>query len=169
LFCIFQNYQNCPAAPGKSPAPLTVYVTFPKTSYNEISYNDGFAILTEEITSTEVDLVLEGSRCSLDMKTCEKYPTLKVENLCRVIENKNAYYSPALEKLDPPVHCPVKPGNITIMKYFVDLKEFSLLPLDGYVFVLKVTLSSNDPKTKTKKLVMCLNAEMKITKNRVRS
>jgi hypothetical protein len=163
-----QNFQNCPTAPGKSPAPLTVYATFPATSYNKFSYNDAFGILTEEITSTEVDLVIEGNRCSLDIKTCEKYPTIKVENLCMHVERKNAYYSAILEKFEPRLHCPVKPANYTIMKYFFDLKSIALLPLDGYVFVLKVTLASKDPKTKKKKLVGCANIEIKITRERVR-
>jgi hypothetical protein len=147
---------------------MLFYFTFPMSSYDKLSCDNGTIVVNEEIRG-DFDIVAESTRCSLDMKTCEKFSTLRIRDACKLINDKNAFYSAALEKISPQIKCPIKPGKYYLSKTSADLSILSLLSLDGYVWMDKITFSTNDIGSKTKKRILCINAETKITKMRVKS
>jgi hypothetical protein len=141
-----------------------VYFSYPESMHDKLVLTHGTVVVNEEIRG-DVDLTIESSKCSLDMKTCTKHPTLKIRDLCKVISDKNAFYSNALEQITPRLKCPLKPGNYTISKCSADMSILSLLAIDGYVWVVEETITSDDGKTKKK--VLCNNSVTKISKFQV--
>jgi hypothetical protein len=147
---------------------MQIFVSYPESSNNKITLNDGMLVVNEEIRG-EVVLAYESSRCTLDLKTCEKRKIMNIPDMCKKIHDKNAFYYSALEKISPRLECPVKPGNYTFSELSVDLSIFSLMSLDGYVWIFRLKLTSNNGGSKTKKGIFCVDTEIKTSKFRVRS
>lgn len=139
---------------------------FQKSANNDIVYS-GKLVVLEEIKS-EIDLVLETNRCSLDMKTCEKSTTLNIRKICPKLKEKDQLYSKAISMIEPPLECPIKPGNYTSKQSSIEFKKVALLPIDGYVWIVTIKLVSSGTGNKAKRLILCLNAEVKIIKTRIR-
>jgi hypothetical protein len=134
---------------------------------NKITFSGHMRVL-EEIFG-EIDLVLETNRCSIDMKTCEKYTTINIREICKKFKEKNAFYSPAFLSFKPPLECPLKTANYTSPQSILNLALISLLPLDGYVWLVSIKFVSSDNQNKSKKIILCLNAEVEISKTRTRA
>jgi hypothetical protein len=147
---------------------MQVFVKFPESSYNKITINDGLLVVNEEIRG-EIDLVYEPSRCSLDLKTCEKLQTIQIRNMCKNIQDKTTFYYSTLQKISPRLECPVKPGNYTATELVTDLSIMSLFSIDGYTWIFRVRLISNEGRSKVKKGILCFDIELKTTKTRIRS
>lgn len=124
-------------------------------------------IEVSELVSGQIDLALESNKCSLDMKSCEKFTTINVKDMCKKF--KDALYSNAFSSIQPPLDCPIKPGNYTLKDSILDLSMFSLLPIDGFIYVASVKLVSSENGGKTKRIVFCMNIETKIMRIRVKS
>jgi hypothetical protein len=142
-----------------------IYFTYPETSYDKFTFDGGTVVVNEDILG-DIDLVIEGNRCTLDMKSCEKYPTLKIPGLCKLISVKKAFYLSVLDKVTPRPKCPAKAKNHTISSCSMDMTVLKMLSIDGYVWIVKSTLSSNDGKIRKK--IACLNVEVKVTKDRIK-
>jgi hypothetical protein len=141
---------------------------YPESNYNKISFN-GTIKVNEEFNG-DIDFSIEASRCSLDMKTCEKYSALIIREMCKKLKDKKAFYYSALEQISPPFQCPFKAGIYTIAPLSIDLSLLSLFSyLDGYVWVVTFRLVLYDSESKTKKTIFCINSETKITKTRIKS
>lgn len=125
----------------------------------------GTIVVVEEVPG-EIELVLESNKCSLDMKTCEKYDIINVREMCKKFQDKHAFYSNIFTHIKPTLECPIKPGNYTLEESSLDLRPFALFPVDGYIWVSSFKFVSGQKGIKGKKVVMCINAEVKILKTR---
>jgi hypothetical protein len=67
--------------------PMMIYFSSPKSSYDEFTINEGTVVVNEELRG-DVDLVVESSRCSLDMKLCKKFSTIKVKKCAKLSVTK---------------------------------------------------------------------------------
>lgn len=139
-------------------------LTIPKSDLNIVRVA-AVILVTEEVKG-DLSLLIETNKCSLDMKTCEKFTGVNVPDICKKFVDKNAFYSPVFEKIKPPFRCPLKPGLYTLEESVLDLFIISMMPLDGYIWVVKFQLISSQKGKKAKEIAMCLNSETKITRAR---
>jgi hypothetical protein len=109
---------------------MDIIAKFPKSNIDKIDYS-GYIIVKEEIKGDLV-LVLDASRCSLDMKTCEKYSNRNFRDMCSRFHEKNAFYTSSFASINPPLDCPLQPGNYSLGESTIDLTLFSIFPYDGY-------------------------------------
>ena len=116
-----------------------------------------------------IDLSLDGNRCSLDMKTCEKTPAANIRGFCSKLSDPTFLFSYAVARIVPHLSCPINAGNYTILYTEVDMKILTYFPLDGFVYNSVVKVISTDPVKKTRKLAWCGKFETKIIKERVKS
>ena len=72
------------------------------------------------------------NRCDLLMKGCEKYEKFSIGGMCTKFKAKNTSYSETLEKIVPPIVCPLRIGNYSFENTEFDLNFVSRLPLDGW-------------------------------------
>lgn len=119
--------------------------------------------VSEEVPG-EIEFVIESNRCTLDMKTCEKYPVMNVREMCKKFQEKNAFFSMTLASFKPPLKCPIKTGNYSLEESFIDLTPVAFVPLDGFVWIVTFKLVANEKGSKNKKTVLCMNSETKIIK-----
>jgi hypothetical protein len=66
--------------------------------------------------------------------------------------------------INPPLSCPVKPGNYTLQDSTFDLSALAMLPLEGYLWVTTFKLTTIDKATKARQTVLCLKTETKVLK-----
>ena len=116
-----------------------------------------------------IDLSLDGNRCSLDMKSCEKTPAANMRGVCNKLTDSTFLFSYAVARIVPRLLCPINAGNYTILYTEVDMKILTYFPLDGFVYNSVVKVVSTDPVRKTKKLAFCGKFETKIVKDRIES
>ena len=116
-----------------------------------------------------IDISFEHSRCSLDMKSCEKFLTFNIRELCKKLTDTTLFYSAFVAAIKPRLMCPIAAGNYSVPRTEVNLKFISFLPIDGYVLNTIVKAVSTDPVKKTRKLAWCGKFETKIVKVRVKS
>jgi hypothetical protein len=116
-----------------------------------------------------MDLTIEVGRCTLDMKTCEKVININIKSLCSKIKDSNMFYALLLSRIEPPLNCPLNPGNYTIHRTEVDLSPFVYIPFDGFLYNFLVKILSTNPTTKARIIAICLQMEFKILKIRVKS
>ena len=157
-----QKWENCPTE-----TLMTAQLRMPSSNINIITFS-GYVNLTKDIQG-DMELVIEANRCTLDLKTCEKYPGARIKELCKRFSEKNKFYSSVFENIKPPAKCPVKAGNYTLKETKLDLSALAVIPLDGYLWVVAFKILSTDPGTKKKRLVMCLNSETKISRSNIKT
>jgi hypothetical protein len=160
-----KNFVNCPI-PGSSTPPMFWNLTFPDPDYNKFDFK-GNVIVNEQIDG-DIFGFIEKSRCSLDMKTCQKLPSIKIDNMCEKFAAEKTFYSSVVKNFNPPLRCPFRPGNFTFPESSVDLSVFSMLSIDGYVFVIKYKNVLNGANN-VKKTFLCYSMEVEVTKVRVRN
>lgn len=73
-------------------------------------------------------------------------------------------FDEALRTFQPRITCPLMPGKYIAKDSQIDLSTLSMFPSEGYVWVVAIKGVSGEAKNK--KLAMCLNVEVKITKVR---
>lgn len=152
---LFQNWAKCPLA-----TIIDLNVTIPNKRAEELITLTGYASVSEEIPG-EIGLVAEISRCSLDMKTCEKFNTRNFRDMCRRFTEKNAFYSKFFADIQPEWKCPIKSGNY-VVNASIETSPVAWMPIDNYVWVITFKLVANDPGHKQKKTILCMNSETKI-------
>lgn len=116
-----------------------------------------------------IDVSFEHSRCTLDMKTCEKFMTFNIRELCKKLSDTTLFYSDFIAAVTPRLVCPIAVGNYTAKSTNVNLQFISYLPIDGYIYNTIVKGVSMDPVKKTRKLIWCGKFETKVLKVRVKS
>jgi hypothetical protein len=141
-------------------------LTFPEPDYNKLN-GKGVFVANEKIDG-DIFGVLETAQCSLDMKTCQKLNSLRLDDLCKKIADEKAFWYNIFEHITPPLRCPLQPGNYNIPEAGLDLSLFAMVPIDGHVWVTQLKIIADRGK-KGKKLLMCFNVEAEVTKVRVRS
>jgi hypothetical protein len=98
------------------------------------------------------------------MTNCQKYVNANAKRMCEKFEEQGKFYSTMFPLMSPAFRCPIKTGFFSLYKTFVDLALLRVLNLKGFVWVVKFKLIAINPETKLKKIVFCLNSEIKITK-----
>lgn len=144
---------------------MTVDLKIPKSNVNNQVVMSGNITVTEEI-SGNLDFVLENNRCNLDLTKCEQEPNLNINEVCKKLKQKNVFYSIMFEAIKPPLACPIQPGNYTVEKFSIDLSLVSMLPIDGYIWIVNFKLVSSVKGNRTKQIVACINSEVKVVKIR---
>lgn len=119
-------------------------------------------VLKENITG-ELDLVVLGSRCSMDMKTCDPGKALNIKNICQIIKNKNVMFAKEIALISPPLTCPVLAGTYTFPMTSIDIGFAKMFPIEGKMVVGNYKLVATDKVSKKKKVVACLYQEVKVT------
>lgn len=142
-------------------------MTFPPSNINKLKFSGNIAV-SEEIPG-EIELVFEPNKCTLDMKTCEKYGNINIREMCSKFEDKSAFYSATFAAIKPAFKCPIQPGNYTWESSTLELTPLAMFPLDGFVWVASIKLVSSVKRSKTKKTVLCLNSETKIVRVNIKS
>jgi hypothetical protein len=145
---------------------MTVALSLPKSNTNNKVNFSGEISISEDILG-QIDLVIEANKCSLDMKTCEKAPTVNIKDMCSKF--KDSLYSSVFSKFQPAFVCPLRKGKYMIKEAAIDLTILTYVPLDGFIYVCSMKFVSIENSGKKKQLVMCLNSETKIVKIRVKS
>jgi hypothetical protein len=149
-------------------ASATAKFTFPESDNNGKLLLTGNMVFRENI-SGQIDLVLEGSKCSFDMKTCERNPTINVQDICKKFDLKTSFYSSLFASYKPPFKCPVQSGNYTMENTEIDLAFFSWLLEEGHFYSGTVKLIENETRTKKKRVVICFYTGIKVVKTRLKS
>jgi hypothetical protein len=140
----------------------------PKNNLNDTLTIGGRFEIFEKLYAP-IDASAEISRCSLDMKTCEKLVNYNFKNICEKFIDPTVIYSKLAANIIPPISCPIKPGNYTAATTKIDLKEFSYFPLDGFIYTNLMKLITTNPVSKARKVVICSMMEFKIIKVRMNS
>jgi hypothetical protein len=142
-------------------------LTFHKADSNKIGF-EGTVTINEKIDG-DVSMVFEPASCSPDMKTCTKNPVLKFSDTCKKFKDKNSFMYNFVEKFDPPVICPLKPGVYTVPLVSADSSVLTMFAREGLVYLPIIKFVVNDIKSKTKKLILCMQFEATATTARVKS
>ena len=135
-------------------------VKVPLENIGSIQFSGGFTI-SQDILG-DIDLVIETSRCSLDLTICEKVNPVNIKGLCDKF--KDLAFSNMFSSIRPKLECPIKAGNYTLNKATFDLKLVSIFPLAGNVWVVSFKFVVPEKEKKTKKIVFCMMSETKITR-----
>jgi len=146
------KWENCP-----SKSPIDIKVILPRSNVDYLKIN-GHIDVKENIPG---DLYgeIESTRCTLDKSSCERYTNNTIKDICKRIDENEAAFS---KHLDPPLLCPIKPGNYALVNASFDLSLISMVPLDGYTWL--VTFKLVTLENGLKKTLMCLNSETKVIK-----
>lgn len=145
--------------------PVTINATVPESFTSTVTFVGVFT-LSEEVIG-DMDFVFTASRCSLDMKTCEKFNSINVKGMCEKFKDRHAFYSGVLEAIHPRIECPVQPNNYTVAPSSMDLSFTKFLSVEGYILIANYKLVTTDKKSKTKRIIVCINQEVKILNSRM--
>ena len=121
---------------------------------------------TSKDISGDLTVSLEFTRCSLDLKFCEKWRNVNVKEICAMfVENKKVYgvVLNVVNVIKPKLECPIKSGNYTLDRTSLDFTALRMFPIEDHVWVITSKFISFDKVSKTKKVVSCMNTEVKIT------
>lgn len=118
-------------------------------------------IVKENITG-DLDLVVDGSRCNMDMKTCDVRKVLNYKNMCQTMNDKNSMLARVLASVSPPMSCPLLAGNYTVPKTAIDLTFAKMFQIEGYMIVSNYKLVASDKLSKKKKVIFCVYQEFKV-------
>jgi hypothetical protein len=160
-----ENFRNCPI-PGKMIPPIWANLSFYKAGYDKIGIN-ATVIINEQIDG-DIVLVVEPARCSPDMITCTKPSSTKYRGMCDKLKDKRSFIYSVLGKFSPPFLCPLKAGNYTLPETSVDLSIVSKFSLDKQVYLPTLKLVSSNIGSKTKKLILCMQFEAKVSIARIK-
>lgn len=152
-----KNWGNCPGD-----FPISIHMNSSTDSTNKLNFS-GYITVIEDIRGS-IDFVMESSKCSLDLKICEKGSTRNVKEMCKKFSDTNAIYSFLFDAVKPRVSCPIKAGNYSVPAGTVDLSLFAMLPVDGFIWVVSYKLVATEKGSKIKKVVLCMRSETKITR-----
>jgi hypothetical protein len=152
------NWRNC-----RKNLPISVNITFTNGTIEKIEAF-GSINVSEELNNLES--TAEIFQCSFDMKSCNRYPTPVVTNICEKIERKTVIYGAALDAIEPKLICPVKVGVYNVRKVLIDFPSvFSMVPLEKYAWI--ATFKYIDGKSRSVKA--CINFEAKFLRKRIKN
>lgn len=129
---------------------------------NHIQYS-GYLDSSREVNGP-LELIIETSRCDINMKKCEKFSIQKFTKVCHMFEGKNNIFSSVLATMQPPVSCPIKAQRYEAVNSSMDMTTLAYLPLTGSIFMSTSKLYSGEGKKS--ELVLCTSFEMRIVRVR---
>ncbi|CRK89254.1 CLUMA_CG003013, isoform A [Clunio marinus] len=138
------KWANCPIN-----ASMQVDVFVPKV-FTKFMNMSAVLHIRENIPGN-LTFTAETNKCSLDMKNCEKYLDVGVmeldlikifsfKDVCRLIEDKNMFYSAALTNIAPPLICPFKAGDHILKPSVLDLSIGEMFRAEGFIWVANFRL-----------------------------
>lgn len=142
--------------------PASFNITFPKSNINRIELS-GVLTVFEEIGG-RIDFEVDTSKCSMDMKVCEKHGAKTIHGICKIFKDQKIFYENVFARINPPISCPVKPNNYTLNEIYADLPFLAVVPLDGYVWISTYRFITGEVGKKARKVALCMNMEIKITR-----
>jgi hypothetical protein len=152
------NMKNC-----RKNLPISVNLTFTNGTIEKFEAF-GSVNVSEELNN--LDASSEIFKCSFDMKSCDRYPTPAVTDVCGRIDRKTVFYAAALEAIEPKFVCPLKVGVYNVRKVLIDFPSvLTILPLEKYVWIAKFKYI--DAKSRNAKA--CVNFEAKFLRKRIKN
>lgn len=149
-------------------APVHANFETPESVPGDKISGSGVIIITEKIFGP-ISISIENSRCSLDMKNCEKRATFIIREVCKRMLEENAIYTNVFKSIQPPLKCPVEPGSYTIKPTEINLGILALIPIDDQIYLTHITVSSAVNATKSRQIIWCFTVETKIVKIRIKT
>ena len=132
-----------------------------ETTSNGVSFS-GVGWTNNEIPG-DFTLALEFTRCSLDLKFCEKWKNVNVKEMCAKFVDKNMFFADVMNAIKPKLECPIKAGNYTLDRTSLVFTALRMFPMEGHVWVITGKFISFVKESKTKKVILCMNGEVKVT------
>lgn len=140
--------------------PIKVELSLPRSAFDSAMVSG--RVVVSEIISNDIEFVIENRRCTIDMKTCERYRDFETSGLCSNLKEKNEFYSRIIDAVHPKIECPIQPANYTFKDTPFDLSFAKLFPIDGHVFVQKYKLAELNKSSKTKRTINGLYFRVKV-------
>ncbi|XP_063929458.1 uncharacterized protein LOC135141854 [Zophobas morio] len=111
----------------------------------------------KENISEDLKLKLDLKRCQSReaLDSCEKYQTININHLCRLINAENKPWSPLVKLANPPMQCPVRKGVRVVKNGTFDGSAFSHLPIAGWYWIVTAWALGEE----TNRVLMCVNFE----------
>jgi hypothetical protein len=122
---------------------------------------DGQLLVSATVTGP-LDLEIQTSRCTLEMKDCAYYDKITIPQICKKLLDQGAFWTPFLDNFQPSLTCPIKKGGYVLNNATLYLDIVSKLPIHGYRWLPVIRFIS---KGTTK---FCIAAEVAITMGRLR-
>lgn len=123
--------------------------------------------IRENITG-DLKLVMEVSRCTLDMSHCEKYDRLVVPKLCDKINDKSSLWAPMTKMIKPRIKCPLILGEHVIKNGTFDLNLVSRLPIDGFRWIVSNRVIYAE-KSRQNRTLLCVDGDVSVTASKRRN
>lgn len=144
--------------------PAKLYLDIPSTFQDLVTISAVLSV--QEKVSGDIDFVVTGNKCTLDLKTCAKINNINVKGICQKFSDKNSFAANVFDAIHPKLICPVMPGNYSLSPTILDLRFAKIFPIEGYIITINYKVVSTDRRTKTKRTIFCLNQETKVTSSR---
>lgn len=145
--------------------PIKVNFTVPDVFYDSVDISANITV--QEKISGDLDFVVTGNKCTLDLKTCTKINNINVKGMCQKFTEKSAFFSNVFSSIHPAIDCPLLKNNYTLPQSTLDLKFARIFSIEGYIITITFKLVSTDKKFKTKHTVLCVTMEVKVTTGRI--
>jgi hypothetical protein len=158
-----QKFESC-----SKDGLIFVQPDIPEKNLNDILTLGGNFSISEKLFGP-IEAACELYRCSLDMKTCEKFLNVKVRQICQKFQNSSTIIGKGVANVTPPIKCPMEAGNYTLKKTDADLKRISFLPFDGFILNMVVKIITSVPARKARVVASCIKMEVKVEKIRSRT
>lgn len=145
--------------------PIKVNFTVPDVFYDSVIIAANITV--QDKISGDLDFVVTGSKCTLDLKTCTKINNINVKGMCQKFTEKSAFFSNVFSSIHPQLDCPLLKNDYILPSSTLDLKFARIFSIEGFVITVTFKLVSTDKKSKTKHTVLCVTMEVKVTTGRV--
>lgn len=123
----------------------------------------GYATISETVKGN-LNLILDIQKCDFSMKSCDKYSTRNIPGICALVQLKDALFAEAFVNVVPKVECPLKPANYSLGTSAIDMKPFSLVQLDGFIWIVNFRLMSAVDGNSKRKTALCVNSQTKVVR-----
>lgn len=158
-------YNGCKLLQCPLDTPIKVNFTVPDVFYDSVDISANISVL--EKISGDLDFVVTGNKCTLDLKTCTKINNINVKGMCQKFTEKSAFFSNVFSSIHPSIDCPLLKNNYTLPQSTLDLKFARIFSIEGYIITITFKLVSTDKKSKLKHTVLCVTMEVKVTTGRI--
>lgn len=151
------NWKDC-----RKNLQVVTNFTIANGTYDRLEFSGYFKVLKD---LGDIEVRLEASKCSLDLKTCDRYPFPSDANACNVLQLKGKYYTEIIQSIEPTFQCPIKSGTYTINPLnFKFPAVLSRLPLSGYIWISSLKFVDKQSRN----LVACFSFQVKFITKRIR-
>lgn len=86
---------------------------------------------------------MQASRCRQSSIECAKFSNVSSKNLCEQKIQIPGFQTSFADIVTPRMVCPLKAANYVFKGSSIDLSAITALPIDGYIWKLKVELAEN--------------------------